>query len=355
MSGGELILYTTNDGQARINLRALDGTVWLTQLQLAELFGVSVANVNVHIKNILADGELTEEATIKDYLIVAREAARDVERRVKHYRLDMVLAVGYRVRSPRGTQFRQWATTHLRDYLVKGFVLDDQRFKKGQDSSYFDELLERIRDIRSSEKEFWRKVLDIFSTSVDYAPHTDDAKRFFATVQNKMHFAAHGKTAAEVIWQRSDATQPHAGMTNWTDGKSGLPRRADAEIAKNYLQPDELNLLNRIVTAYLEFAELQALGRQPMTMAAWTTKLDEFIRVMGRDVLPHRGHISHDQAMEKARSQWELYRVQRANEVSAVEVEFEKVAKKLGGAAAKKGINKFNEGWSTRERSTHGV
>ena len=340
MSGGELILYTTNDGQARINLRALDGTVWLTQLQLAELFGVTVANVNVHIKNILADGELTEEATIKDYLIVAREAARDVERRVKHYRLDMVLAVGYRVRSPRGTQFRQWATTHLRDYLVKGFVLDDQRFKKGQDSSYFDELLERIRDIRSSEKEFWRKVLDIFSTSVDYAPHTDDAKRFFATVQNKMHFAAHGKTAAEVIWQRSDATQPHAGMTNWTDGKSGLPRRADAEIAKNYLQPDELNLLNRIVTAYLEFAELQALGRQPMTMAAWTTKLDEFIRVMGRDVLPHRGHISHDQAMEKARSQWELYRVQRANEVSAVEVEFEKVAKKLGGAAAKKGINK---------------
>ena len=340
MSGGELILYTTNDGQARINLRALDGTVWLTQLQLAELFGVSVANVNVHIKNILADGELTEEATIKDYLIVAREAARDVERRVKHYRLDMVLAVGYRVRSPRGTQFRQWATTHLRDYLVKGFVLDDQRFKKGQDSSYFDELLERIRDIRSSEKEFWRKVLDIFSTSVDYAPHTDDAKRFFATVQNKMHFAAHGKTAAEVIWQRSDATQPNAGMTNWTDGKSGLPRRADAEIAKNYLQPDELNLLNRIVTAYLEFAELQALGRQPMTMAAWTTKLDEFIRVMGRDVLPHRGHISHDQAMEKARSQWELYRVQRANEVSAVEVEFEKVAKKLGGAAAKKGINK---------------
>ena len=340
MSGGELILYTTNDGQARINLRALDGTVWLTQLQLAELFGVSVANVNVHIKNILADGELTEEATIKDYLIVAREAARDVERRVKHYRLDMVLAVGYHVRSPRGTQFRQWATTHLRDYLVKGFVLDDQRFKKGQDSSYFDELLERIRDIRSSEKEFWRKVLDIFSTSVDYAPHTDDAKRFFATVQNKMHFAAHGKTAAEVIWQRSDATQPHAGMTNWTDGKSGLPRRADAEIAKNYLQPDELNLLNRIVTAYLEFAELQALGRQPMTMAAWTTKLDEFIRVMGRDVLPHRGHISHDQAMEKARSQWELYRVQRANEVSAVEVEFEKVAKKLGGAAAKKGINK---------------
>lgn len=340
MSNGELILYTTNDGQARINLRALDGTVWLTQHQLAELFGVSVSNVSLHIQNILAEGELTEEATIKEYLIVAREAARDVERRVKHYRLDMVLAVGYRVRSPRGTQFRQWATTHLRDYLVKGFVLDDQRFKKGQDSDYFDELLERIRDIRSSEKEFWRKVLDIFSTSVDYAPHTDDAKRFFATVQNKMHFAAHGKTAAEIIWQRSDATQPHAGMTNWPEGKSGLPRRADAEIAKNYLQPDELNLLNRIVTAYLEFAELQALGRQPMTMAAWASKLDEFIRVMGRDVLTHAGHISHDQALEKARSQWELYRVQRANEVSAVEVEFEKVAKKLGGAAAKKGINK---------------
>lgn len=336
MSNGELILYTTSDGQARISLRALDGTVWLTQQQLAELFGVSVANVSLHIQNILAEGELTEAATIKEYLIVAREAARDVERRVKHYRLDMVLAVGYRVRSPRGTQFRQWATTHLRDYLVKGFVLDDQRFKKGQDSGYFDELLERIRDIRSSEKEFWRKVLDIFSTSVDYAPHTDDAKRFFATVQNKMHFAAHGKTAAEIIWQRSDATQAHAGLTNWPEGKSGLPRRADAEIAKNYLQPDELNLLNRIVTAYLEFAELQALGRQPMTMAAWATKLDEFIRVMGREVLTHAGRISHDKALEKARSEWEQYRVQRANEVSAVEVEFEKVAKKLGKPGQKK-------------------
>lgn len=335
MSTGELILYTTSDGQARINLRALDGTVWLTQLQLAELFGVTVANVNVHIKKILAEGELTEEATIKDYLIVAREAARDVERRVKHYRLDMVLAVGYRVRSLRGTQFRQWATTHLRDYLVKGFVLDDQRFKKGQDSGYFDDLLERIRDIRSSEKEFWRKVLDIFSTSVDYAPHTTDAKKFFATVQNKMHFAAHGKTAAEVIWQRSDASQPHAGLTNWPEGKSGLPRRADAEIAKNYLQPDELNLLNRIVTAYLEFAEVQAMGRQPMTMAAWAKKLDEFIRLMGRDVQSHAGRISHDQAMEKAHKEWDAYKVQRANEVSAVEVEFEKVAKKLGKAGPK--------------------
>lgn len=336
MSTGELILYTTSDGQARVNLRALDGTVWLTQLQLAELFGVTVANVNVHIKKILAAGELSEEATIKDYLIVAREAARDVERRVKHYRLDMVLAVGYRVRSSRGTQFRQWATTHLRDYLVKGFVLDDQRFKKGQDSGYFDDLLERIRDIRSSEKEFWRKVLEIFSTSVDYTPHTDDAKRFFATVQNKMHFAAHGKTAAEIIWQRSDAAQPHAGLTNWPEGKGGLPRRVDAEIAKNYLQPDELNLLNRIVTAYLEFAEVQAMGRQTMTMAAWAGKLDEFIRLMGRGVLPNAGRISHDQAMEKARKEWDSYKVQRANEVSAVEVEFEKVAKKLPKVGPKK-------------------
>lgn len=340
MSSGELILYTTNDGQARISLRALDGTVWLTQMQLVELFGVTKANISVHIKNILAEGEVIEAATVKEYLTVAREAARDVERRVKHYSLDMILAVGYRVHSNRGTQFRQWATTHLRDYLVKGFVLDDQRFKKGQDSGYFDELLERIRDIRSSEKEFWRKVLDIFSTSVDYAPQTDDATRFFATVQNKMHFAAHGQTAAEIIWQRSDATQPHAGLTNWPEGKSGLPRRADAEIAKNYLQPDELNLLNRIVTAYLEFAELQALGRQTMTMAAWTTKLDEFIRVMGRDVLTHAGRISHERALEKARAQWEQYRVQRANEGSAVEVEFEKVAKKLAGTKTKMGKTK---------------
>lgn len=333
---GELILYSTPDGKARINLRALDGTVWLTQAQLAELFGVTVANVNVHIKKILAEGELTEEATIKDYLIVAREAARAVERRVKHYRLDMVLAVGYRVRSPRGTQFRQWATTHLSDYLVKGFVLDDQRFKKGQDADYFEDLLERIRDIRSSEKVFWRKVLDIFSTSVDYAPHTDDAKRFFATVQNKMHFAAHGQTAAEVIWQRSDAGQPHAGLTNWPEGSSGLPRRADAEIAKNYLTPDELNLLNRIVTAYLEFAELQALGRQTMTMAAWATKLDEFIRMTGRDVLTHAGRISHERALDKARAEWDRYRLQRANQTSAAEVAFEQAVKQLPKPGAKK-------------------
>ena len=337
MSAGELILYTTDDGNSRINLRAVDGTVWLTQQQLAELFDMTVANTNVHIKNILAEGELEAAATVKDYLIVAREAARDVERRIKHYNLDMILAVGYRVRSHRGTQFRQWATTHLRDYLVKGFVLDDQRFKKGKDADYFEELLERIRDIRSSEKEFWRKVLDIFATSIDYATPTDDAKRFFAAVQNKMHFAAHGQTAAEVIWQRADASLPHAGMTNWLDGKTGLPRRADAAIAKNYLQPDELNLLNRIVTAYLEFAELQALGRQPMTMAAWASKLDDFLKLSGRGVLAHAGKISHEQALDKARAEWEQYRLKRANEVSAVEVEFEKAAKELAKPKAPKG------------------
>ena len=329
MSIGELILYNTDDGNARITLRAIDGTVWLTQQQLAELFAMTVANTNVHIKNILAEGELEEAATVKEYLIVAREAAREVERRIKHYSLDMILAVGYRVRSHRGTQFRQWATTHLRDYLVKGFVMDDQRFKKGQDASYFEELLERIRDIRSSEKEFWRKVLDVFATSVDYSAHTDDAKRFFAAVQNKMHFAAHGQTAAEVIWQRANALKPHAGMTNWLDGKSGLPRRADAAIAKNYLKPDELTLLNRIVTAYLEFAELQALGRQPMTMAAWASKLDDFLKLSGREVLIHAGKISHEQALDKAKTEWDQYRLKRANEVSAVEVAFEKVAKKI--------------------------
>ena len=329
MSAGELILYTTDDGNARINLRAVDGTVWLTQQQLAELFDTTKQNIGQHIKAVLSEGELEEGATVKERFTVAREAARDVERRIKHYNLDMILAVGYRVRSQRGTQFRQWATTHLRDYLVKGFVLDDQRFKKGQDANYFEELLERIRDIRSSEKEFWRKVLDIFATSVDYAAPADDAKRFFSAVQNKMHFAAHGQTAAEVIWHRVDASLPHAGMTNWLDGKSGLPRRADASIAKNYLKPDELTLLNRIVTAYLEFAELQALGRQPMSMAAWASKLDDFLKLSGREVLAHAGKISHEQALDKAKAEWEQYRLKRANEVSAVEVEFEKVAKSL--------------------------
>ena len=337
MSADDLILYTTEDGNARITLHAVDGTVWLTQQQLAELFDTTKQNVGQHIKSILGEGELDAAATVKERFTVAREAARDVERRIKHYNLDMILAVGYRVRSQRGTQFRQWATTHLRDYLVKGFVLDDQRFKKGNDADYFEELLERIRDIRSSEKEFWRQVLDIFATSVDYAAPTDDAKRFFAAVQNKMHFAAHGQTAAEVIWQRVDASLPHAGMTNWLDGKTGLPRRADASIAKNYLQPDELKLLNRIVTAYLEFAELQALGRQPMTMAAWAGKLDDFLKLSGRGVLAHAGKISHEQALEKARAEWEQYRLKRANEVSAVEVEFEKVAKKLAKPGSSKG------------------
>jgi hypothetical protein len=326
MSAGELILYTTDDGNARINLRAVDGTVWLTQQQLAELFLTTKQNVSLHIKNVLNDGELDSDSVVKEYLTTAADG-KDYP--TQHYNLDMILAVGYRVRSQRGTQFRQWATTHLRDYLVKGFVLDDQRFKKGQDADYFEELLERIRDIRSSEKEFWRKVLDIFATSIDYAAQTEDAKRFFAAVQNKMHFAAHGKTAAEVIWQRADASLPHAGMTNWLDGKAGLPRRADAAIAKNYLQPEELNLLNRIVTAYLEFAELQALGRQPMSMAAWASKLDDFLKLSGRGVLGNAGKISHDQAMSKAKEEWEQYRLKRANEVSAVEVEFEKVAKKL--------------------------
>ncbi len=329
MSIGELILYNTDDGNARITLRAIDGTVWLTQQQLSELFDTTKQNIGQHIKSVLNEGELDEAATVKERFTVAREAARDVERRIKHYNLDMILAVGYRVRSQRGTQFRQWATTHLRDYLVKGFVLDDQRFKKGQDANYFEELLERIRDIRSSEKEFWRKVLDIFATSVDYAAPADDAKRFFSAVQNKMHFAAHGQTAAEVIWHRVDASLPHAGMTNWLDGKSGLPRRADASIAKNYLKPDELTLLNRIVTAYLEFAELQALGRQPMSMAAWASKLDDFLKLSGREVLAHAGKISHEQALDKAKAEWEQYRLKRANEVSAVEVEFEKVAKSL--------------------------
>lgn len=309
---GEFLLFQAENAQARVQVRLTDGVLWLTQRQMAELYEKDVRTVNEHLQNIYADGELIPDSTIRKFRIVAREGVRDVERLVDHYNLDAVLQVGYRVRSPRGAQFRQWATETLKTYLVKGFVLDDDRFKRGADAGYFEELLARIRDIRSSEKVFWRKVLDIYSTSVDYDARAETSKQFFATIQNKLHWAAHGHTAAELIALRADASQPNAGLLTWASApKGGALRKADVVVAKNYLNEDELVVLNRIVTAYLEFAELQALDRKPMTMGRWMTKLDGFLRLSGREILTHAGRITAETAQGKAEAAFKLYNEQQ--------------------------------------------
>ena len=324
--GSQLLLYRTEDAHTRIEVRLQDGSVWLTQAQMAELFQSTPQNITLHLKAIYQEGELLREATCKDYLQVRAEGGRPVQRSLKFYSLDAILAVGYRVRSPRGTQFRQWATERLREFLVKGFTLDDERLKRGPDDGYFEELLARIRDIRSSERMFWRKVLDIYATSVDYDPSAEASQRFFATVQNKMHWAAHGHTAAEIIKTRADAAKPHMGMTSWSAGR---PRKIDAVVAKNYLDAEELDALNRIVTAYLEFAEVQALNRRPMTMTGWIAKLDDFLRLGEREILTHADKISHELATAHAEAQFDLYRQQQAQGVSAVERDFEAATQKL--------------------------
>jgi hypothetical protein len=291
---------------------------------MADLFEKDVRTVNEHLKNVYADGELNPDATIRKFRIVAREGARDIERLVDHYNLDAVLHVGYRVRSPRGAQFRQWATDTLKTYLVKGFVLDDDRFKRGADAGYFEDLLARIRDIRSSEKVFWRKVLDIYATSVDYDARAESSKQFFATIQNKLHWATHGHTAAELIALRADVDQPHMGLMMWAAApQGGALRKADVVVAKNYLSEDELVVLNRIVTAYLEFAELQALDRKPMTMVEWIAKLDAFLRLSGREILTHAGRMTAEAAQSKAEAAFEVYRQQQLTVPNQAEHDFE--------------------------------
>lgn len=318
---GEIILYTTEDGSTVIQLRARDGSVWLTQADMAELFQTSVSNINKHIKAIVADGEQSE-ATIEYYSMVRTEGERTVERHVSHYNLPMILAVGFRVRSPRGAQFRRWASASLSEYLAKGFVMNDERLKDPE-ADYFEELLARIRDIRSSEKVFYRKVLDIYATSVDYDPGAQASQLFFQTVQNKMHWAAHGHTAAEIVVARADADKDHMGLTNWANqSKGGPPRKADAVIAKNYLNDEELEALNRIVTAYLEFAELQAMNRKPMTMRDWISKLDDFLRLGDRDVLMHAGRVTAEMAKLKGGQEFDRWHARAIEEPSAVEQHF---------------------------------
>ena len=321
--GGEFLFYQTEDGRTRLQVRAQDETVWLTQAHMAELFQTSIPNVSMHIRNVFAAGELTAGSVVKEFLTTAADGKNYT---TKFFNLDVILSVGYRVKSSRGTQFRIWATQRLREYIVKGFAMDDERLKQRGGGSYFEELLARIRDIRSSEKEFWRKVLEIYATSIDYDPGGEASREFFATVQNKMHWAAHGQTAAEVIHARVDAAKPQAGMTNWVGAKPG---QAEAVIAKNYLSPEELNALNRIVVAYLELAEVQALNRQPMYMRDWLAKLDDFLRLGGRDILQHAGKISHEQAARKAELEFEKFHRAQLAEPSQVEKDFDAVVKEL--------------------------
>jgi hypothetical protein len=320
----EFLLYKTEDGRTRVDVRIDGETVWLTQAAIADLYQTTPQNVTQHIAAIYEERELAEAGTCKPFFQVRQEGARQVQRHLKHYSLPMILAVGYRVRSPRGTQFRQWATARLEEYLVKGFTLDDDRLKRAGGGNYFDELLSRIRDIRSSEKLFWRKVLEIYATSIDYDPSLEASQRFFATVQNKMHWAAHGQTAAEVIAARADAAKPNMGLTTWA---GDAPRKADVAVAKNYLGGDELEALNRIVNVYLEFAELQAMNRKPMYMADWIGKLDDFLRLSEREILRHAGKVSHEAAVKKAELEYDRFAAERAALPSPAEKHFEEAVR----------------------------
>jgi len=343
---GEFLLYRTNDGRTQLQVRFDGETVWLTQAQIAELFQTTPQNVTIHLREIYDDAELDPWATCKDYLQVRQEGGRQVQRMLKHYSLPAILAIGYRVRSLRGTQFRQWATTRLTEFLQKGFTLDDDRLKNPPApgaADYFSELLARIRDIRSSEKVFYKKVLEIYATSIDYDPRSDASMAFFKVVQNKMHWAAHGHTAAEVIVRRADSTKPNMGLTAWAGDRV---RKADVGIAKNYLQADEIEALNRIVTAYLEFAELQALSRKPMHMADWIAKLDDFLKLSDRELLTHAGSISHDDAIQTSTLEYERYTAHQRTLPSSAEHHFDDAVrdvKKIEQKRKKRGPKKKGE------------
>ncbi|MFC1583989.1 virulence RhuM family protein [Fibrobacterota bacterium] len=322
----EFLIYQSEDGQTRIQVRFREESVWLTQQLMAELFQTTQQNISLHILNIYEEGELNQAATHKKYLSVQTEGKREIQRERDYYNLDMIISVGYRVKSGVATRFRQWATQRLREYIIKGFALDDERLKQAGGGNYFDELLARIRDIRSSEKVFWRKVLEIYATSIDYDPSAQITQEFFAVVQNKMHWAAHGHTAAEIVYQRADSERPYMGMTNWPGSKL---KKSDAAIAKNYLDENELEVLNRIVSMYLDYGELQAMNRKTMYMKDWIAKLDDFINISDREILTHPGTVSHEQALEKAHEEYEKYRQAEINSPAQVEKHFLETAKKI--------------------------
>ena len=296
-----IIIYTTDDGQVRIEVRLEDENVWLTQNAMAELFDTTRNNITMHIKNIFAEGELEEKSVSKESLLTAKDGKNY---KTKFYNLDVIISVGYRVKSIRGTQFRIWANKLIKEYLIKGYNLDSDRMKNNGGGVYFEELLEKIRDIRSSEKVFWRKILDIYATSIDYDANNELTKQFFKTVQNKMHYAVHGNTAAEDIYNRVDSNKENIGLTNF---KGDVPTKAETEVAKNYLTEKELQILNRMVSAYLDVAEINALSMHAMTMKDWTNELDSFLKMTRKDILSGKGTVSHEKALEKAHKEYDRY------------------------------------------------
>ena len=329
MQESNLLMYTTEDGLTKIEATFVNDTVWLSMEQMAELFQRDRSVIGKHIRNIFKEGELKKESVWAKF---AHTADDGKTYQVDYYNLDVIISVGYRVKSLRGTQFRIWATNILKEYMQKGFALDDDRLKRLGGGNYFDELLERIRDIRSSEKVFWRKVLEIYATSIDYDPRAESSILFFKQVQNKMHWAAHKHTAAEVIYQRADAEKEHMGLTSW-QGKS--IKRTDVEVAKNYLDKDELDALNKIVTAYLDIAEVHALNHEPMYMKDWLETIDDYLKMTRRDILKTKGSVTHKQALEKAHEEYEKYKKSEESRLSSVEQHFFDSINELEGLEGK--------------------
>lgn len=326
MNQSNIIMYTIEDGLTKIEVTFDEDTVWLSLDQMAELFQRDKSTISRHIKNIFTEGELRPEATVAKFATVQTEGNRQVTRDIDYYNLDVIISVGYRVKSLRGTQFRIWASSVLKEYMKKGFALDDDRLKRLGGGNYFDELLARIRDIRSSEKVFWRKVLEIYATSIDYDPSAEASVQFFKQVQNKMHWAAHRHTAAEIVYQRADAEKENMGLTSWEGKKI---KRSDTEIAKNYLTQTELDALNKIVSAYLDIAEVRALAHEPMYMKDWLETIDDYLKMTRRDILTTKGRVTHKQAIDKAHAEYEKYRKKQDELLSPVERHFIESIKEL--------------------------
>ena len=319
---GNIILYQSADGTSNIEVTLANDTVWLTADQMAELFQRNKSTISRHIKNVFEEGELSREVVVAKFATTTRHGAIEGKGQthiVDYYNLDMIISIGYRVKSHRGVQFRIWATNVLREYLVKGFALNDDLLKRAGGGNYFDELMARIRDIRSSEKLFYRKVLEIYALSIDYDPRAEATQKFFKTVQNKMHYSVHGHTAAEIIYSRADAEKDFMGLTTWT---GALPKKTDAEYAKNYLTAEEMDMLNRIVSLYLDFAELQAQNHTPMYMKDWIQKLDDFLKLSGKELLTHAGTISAELAKQKADTEYDKFKERSLTQLSPVEIHF---------------------------------
>ena len=324
---GQFLVYEAEDGRVKIDVRLADETVWLSQALIAELFQTSVPNISMHIRNVYEEGELQPEATTKKFLTVRQEGSRAVRRQLDHYNLDVIISVGYRVKSHVATRFRIWTTQRLKEYIVKGFTLDDERLKNPQQPfDYFEELTRRIQDIRTSERRFYQKITDIYATSIDYDPTLDISLTFFKTVQNKMHWAITGQTAAEIVHARADAEKPNMGLTSWRGAKV---RKQDVVIAKNYLAEDELRALNNLAEQYLIFAEGQAMRRIAMHMSDWIKKLDGFLSINDRGILIHAGKISHEMAQQRAESEYEQYHQRQINEQARIGSDFDRMAKLL--------------------------